>query len=383
MDLDNGQTQPSEGLVQENNKPPDHLGNNKKSILIYVVVFILAVLIITAAVLWFIGSKNSGSTETKDSSARQTATATLGTQLDPNKNYGNKYADGILPVGDNKYVTDSPKKGYVYVCSNYARNLQTDPGGANVRGPWFSSDGQTWDINKKVNVSGNVQWSGKFTNKVSGDKRVITTNDLPLNHTTGIFPISSSDPAYQYDRNPNTISPQSLTYSIDPSPVYSSAPNCIGGTVGIMLSGVQLFSAFDAGGRDAGAWETQDSCQGHPQQQGAYHYHTLSSCIKDTSVSSVIGFALDGFPITGPKVGTGNILTTADLDECHGLTSQISLNGKQVNSYHYVMTEDFPYSISCYRATPIQPPGLDAQQNAQKQGQIPNRQPIGQKPPLH
>jgi hypothetical protein len=131
----------------------------------------------------------------------------------------------------------------------------------------------------------------------------------------------------------------------------------MGGEVGVMLTGVAIFNGFDAGGRDAGAWEVQDSCGGHPQKSGEYHYHTLSSCIKDISVKTVIGYALDGFPITGPTVAPNNILTTADLDECHGITSSYMVDGKTVTGYHYVMTQDFPYSVSCFRAQAIKPPG--------------------------
>ncbi|HVS58724.1 MAG TPA: YHYH protein, partial [Candidatus Saccharimonadales bacterium] len=309
---------------------------------------------------------------------RPTTPTVQGMQLDTSKSYGNKYADGVLPVGDGKYVTTGPKQGYVYACSQYAQNLASTNGGAMTRGPWFSSDGKTWNITKKVNVLGTVYWHGNMTDTVSGSTRTIVSNDLPINDPTGTFPIQSSDPAYQYDRNPNTITAQSYTFSLPANPTYGTQPNCIGGTVGIMTTGVEIFSAFDAGGRDAGAWEVQDGCQGHPQEQGAYHYHTLSSCINNRSVHDVIGFALDGFPITGPNVGTNNILTSSDLDECHGIVSQITLDGKSVTMYHYVMTEDFPYSVSCYRGTAIQPPGLQAQQQAQQGGQIPNRQ---QKPP--
>ena len=76
--------------------------------------------------------------------------------------------------------------------------------------------------------------------------------------------------------------------------------------------------------------------------------------------------AFDGFPITGPKVDDKNVLTTSDLDECHGITSTVTLDGKAVTTYHYVMTQDFPYSVSCFRSTPVQAPprltlGLDAQ----------------------
>jgi hypothetical protein len=271
------------------------------------------------------------------------------------KNYGNKYANGILPVGDGKYSSSSAKAGSVYVCSQYAQNLSQGGGGASTRGPWFAGTTQ-WDINKKTAVQGHVNWAPSMNASVTGGKRVITTNDLP-SHFTGVFPISSSDPAYAYDRNPNSIKSQSLTYSLA-VPASPGQPSCMGGQSGVMLTGVALFNAFDAGGRDAGAWEVQDGCNGHPEKTGEYHYHTLSSCITDASVQTVIGWALDGFPITGPKVGDNNILTTSDLDECHGLTSPINLDGKKVSMYHYVMTQDFPYSVSCFRGTAIQPPGL-------------------------
>jgi hypothetical protein len=288
------------------------------------------------------------------------ASKVQGLQLDAKKNYGNKYSSGILPVGDNKYVTDEAKQGYVYVCGQYAQNLKSDKGGAGSRGPWFVNNNTQYDLNKKLKVQGNIAWKPSFSNTESGATRTITTNDLP-NHATGVFPISSKDPAYSYDRNPNTIKAQSLTYSFSDAPTYGT-PNCVGGEVGVMLTGVALFNGFDAGGRDAGAWEIQDGCNGHPQVSGEYHYHTLSSCIKDTNVSTVIGYALDGFPITGPQVGTNNILTTSDLDECHGLTSEVVINGKKATTYHYVMTQDFPYSLSCFRAKAANPPGQQGQQ---------------------
>jgi len=278
----------------------------------------------------------------------------VGPQLDTTKNYGNKYANNLLPVGDGKYVTDAPKQGYVYACSNYATNLGQSQGGAGVRGPWFTSNNTQYDVSKKAHVGGSVTWQASFSNTVSGTTRTITTDDLP-SHPTGVFPIMTTDPAYAYDRNPNKIATQTLSYSLNTDPTYGT-PNCMGGEVGIMLTGVALFSAFDAGGRDAGAWEVQDSCGGHPQKDGEYHYHTLSSCIKDVSVKTILGYALDGFPITGPTVAPNNILTTSDLDECHGITSDIMVGGKTVSSYHYVMTQDFPYSVSCFRGTPAQRP---------------------------
>jgi hypothetical protein len=295
-------------------------------------------------------------TDTRTAVTASAATATTvqvaGLQLDTSKNYGNKYADGILPVGDNDYSLTTPKVGTILLCHAPGGG----EGGAGSRGPWFVNNNTEYDINKKLAVSGSVTWTGSYSMTLASGQRVIVTNDLPLNHTTGTFPIKSTDAAYLYDKNPNSIKSQSLTYTLTESPIQLSLPGCMGGESGVMTTGVALFDGFDAGGRDAGAWEVQDSCNGHPQVDGEYHYHTLSSCIKDVSVKTVIGYALDGYPITGPTISTGNVLTTDDLDECHGIVSQINLDGTLTTSYHYVMTEDFPYSVSCFRGTAINAP---------------------------
>lgn len=334
---------------------PSKFDKNKS----YILIIAVALVLVGVPGWWAVNSQGSRpkATATPEPSISTSATpaatipvlSSTSLKLDPNKNYGNKYAGGILPVGDKKYVTTSPKVGYIYVC-----RVPQGGGGAGSRGPWFSADGTTYDLNKKAAVAGSVKWQASYNMSVSGSQRIITTNDLP-EHVTGVYPVQTSDPAYVYDRNPNSIGAQSFTYTLPAKPTVQ-APGCMGGESGIMTTGVALFDGFDAGGRDAGAWEVQDGCSGHPQNTHEYHYHTLSKCITDTSVQTVIGYALDGFPITGPKVGEGNILTTSDLDECHGITSNIMLDGQMVTSYHYVMTQDFPYSISCFKGNAIRPP---------------------------
>jgi hypothetical protein len=308
----------------------------------------VAVLTVTAAI-----ACSAGTTKvTTDPTPTSDGPSDRRVVLDPDEEFGDDYADGVLPVGDGKYRTDRAAKGYVYACAGYAQNLSNGMGGgAQLAGPWFSPDMSTYDVDEKPAVQGSVDWPADSSVTTKNGKRVIWTNDLP-EHPTGTFPVQASDPAYAYDRNPNTISAQDVTLTLTRKPVYGAA-RCMGGQVGVMTSGAELFSAFDAAGRDAGAWEVQDGCSGHPQMQGAYHYHTLSGCIGRTSVKRVIGWALDGFPITGPVVSKGNILTTKDLDKCHGITSKVKINGKLVTTYHYVMTQDFPYSVSCFRAEPV------------------------------
>lgn len=274
---------------------------------------------------------------------------------------GNKYASGELPLGDGHYVTSAPRKGYIYLC-----HIMGGEGGAQVNGKWIHGD--TWNIYQKIAVQGKITWdNARFSDMLENGQRVLSGNGLPINHPTGIFPISPSDPAYGLDRNPNSIMEQTLHDALPAEPVYSDTPYCMGGEAGIMLTGVPLFNGFDAGMRDAAAHEVQDSCEGHPQRSGQYHYHSLSSCIKDVSEKNVIGYALDGFPITGPEVAPGKYLTTDNLDECHGITSEITVDGRKKIAYHYVMTQDFPYSVSCFRGRPtrIGPSGTRRMQERQ------------------
>ncbi len=258
--------------------------------------------------------------------------------------------NGLLPLGDGLY-SNSPKAGYIYSCQTSFNAAQ---GGASTAGPWIQ--GKYWNLSKKVAVSGSVSWpNSKVSITVQGTNRMIISNGLP-NHPTGVFPIASSDAAYSYDRNPNSIKEQNLSISLTANPTAAASPSCVGmGMIGIMTNGVPIFNGFDAGGRDAAANEVQDSCQGHPQQDGQYHYHSGSSCLNDTIVngtSSLLGYALDGFGIYG-SYDNGKKLSSADLDVCHGTTSMVMWDGKLVSMYHYVITDDFPYTIACFKGTPI------------------------------
>ncbi len=252
-----------------------------------------------------------------------------------------------LPLGDNRHST-SPKAGYIWPC-----RIEPAGGGAGTDGPWINLKSGTFDYSAKISVSGSVQWSQhQFKITLENGKRVITTNDLP-DHTTGIFPVARTDKAFQYDRNPNKIAAQSMRIELNANPTLAPQATCTPGAVGIMLTGVPLFNALDAPGRDAVAHELQDSCQGHPQMSSTYHYHNLTTCMTDevgsSGHSALMGYALDGFGIYGKHGENGKVLTSADLDECHGHTHTITWDGKTVEMYHYHATWDFPYTIGCMR----------------------------------
>jgi len=263
-----------------------------------------------------------------------------------------------LPIGDGRVTTSGPQRGYVYSCqTGFAAGGGPPGAGAQAEGPWIHGDG-TYDLTAKATVDGKVRWTNaKLRKSKSKSRRTYSGNGLPKGTTTGEFPIRSSDDAYSYDRNPNSIRSQSVRYSVPRHPQKASRPSCLSmGPVGVAKNGVAIFNALDAGDRDAVAHEVQDSCGGHPQMSGLYHYHAIPSCLtkgeSKRRASGLVGYALDGYPIYGPRGHGGRLLTNADLDACHGQTSRVFFAGRWQLIYHYNATLEYPYTLGCYRGTP-------------------------------
>lgn len=274
---------------------------------------------------------------------------------------GAPVSEAAIPLGDGK-VSSSAQVGYEDSCTSQFRG-----GGARSSPPWIDTSGQSWSLPAKIAVEGQNSWpDARHSFTVQGANRVLSTNDLPEPSIpeglkpglTGDFPISPSDPAYRYDTNPNRIAAQSLSWTVPANPTSAAAPSCTPlGPIGVMVNGVVMFNALDDAGRDAGAHEVQDSCDGHPQGREMYHYHDFSACLATaaTSVagsSTLVGYALDGFGVYLERDARGNLPTDADLDACHGRTSTVTWDGRSVSMYHYDVTLEYPYLVGCFRATP-------------------------------
>jgi hypothetical protein len=248
-------------------------------------------------------------------------------------------------------VSTTPKAGYVDSCSTSFR------AGGGHSGNWINAANNTWNSKTKVSVEGAVAWpDASYSATVSGANRVITTNDLPEHDTTGIFPIALSDPAHQYDGNPNHIGVQNVSYTLPLNPGAANTPGCTTlGAIGVLNNGVLLYNGLDASGRDAVAHETQDSCNGHPDGGDHYHYHDIPSCILATATgsSTLVGYALDGYGIYVERDSQGNLPSNADLDECHGRTSSVTWNGAVASVYHYDATLEYPYTVGCFHGTSV------------------------------
>jgi hypothetical protein len=258
-----------------------------------------------------------------------------------------------LPIGTDKVSTTGPAVGGLFACdAGFAGG-----GGAHAAGPWIDEAAGTWNLSAKVSVRGEVSWPmATYSEVVDGTNRVISSNGLPVDEITGEFPIASDDPAYAYDRNPNRIAGNEVEVVLPLNPAVAPTATCLGkGGVGVLKNGVSLFAPIDERNRDAAAYETQDKCDGHPQQTSVYHYHEIPSCIRNAAEgsSTVVGFAFDGFPIVVERDGNGDLPTNADLDECHGRISKIELDGALVETYHYSATFEFPYFIGCFKGVPV------------------------------
>lgn len=171
----------------------------------------------------------------------------------------------------------------------------------------------------------------------------VHSDGLP-NHKTGTFPNRD---------NPNRILRQQYHFLIPLHPRRAPHPVPLPmGPIGVAVNGIPFYNPYNARGQDAvdGPFaEVFDSCCGHPDEWGRYHYHKYPVCLKSPFkdepgvASPLIGYAFDGYEIYGPNCREG--VPPTDLDECNG-------HECDDRGYHYHVTEKFPYILGAYRGHP-------------------------------
>lgn len=209
--------------------------------------------------------------------------------------------------------------------------------------------------------------------RVSHDAQflVIESQGYP-NHPTAVFPNSG---------NPNTIRVQSFTFRLPLVPkLAGNITRLPMGPIGTALNGVVFFNPFEMEGMNAVEGYSEvwlDSCCGHPQQTGVYHYHKYPSCVKSPfkddgkQHSPIIGFAFDGFPLYGPYESEGvmakDLKKSEALDVCNG-------HMDEARGYHYHVTPGrFPYILGGYAGV-VEPSNNRGLRRAQTGALIDNTQ---------
>ena len=141
---------------------------------------------------------------------------------------------------------------------------------------------------------------------------------------------------------------QKYNISIPKVPTYNTGLHgCLPkNMIGITRTGVAIYNPLTRDNFNAVEGQDReifDTCGGHPNLHGAYHYHKIpDSCLYKGEIDEFIGVALDGFPIYGPRASdVDHLITSADLDKCHG---------REVNgAYRYHATTTWPYFLGCYK----------------------------------
>ena len=232
---------------------------------------------------------------------------------------------------------------------------------------------------------------------LSDGYRHVRSNGIP-DHQTGSFPNAA---------NPHTIQAQNLYYKMTASPQWGPRAYDLGlWPFGVALNGIP-FDPYTAewyqNDRNSG-WHYEalsgfinlgaDMNNAHVQPNGLYHYHGLPWGVMDNDPfhhSNLIGYAADGYPIyaqygysdpgnsgspikqiassyrlkSGNRSGgpggayDGTFIEdyhyqagTGDLDECNGRNG-VTPEYPQ-GTYHYFVTDSFPYVPRCFKGTPDQ-----------------------------
>ncbi|QQR90751.1 MAG: YHYH protein [Myxococcales bacterium] len=251
----------------------------------------------------------------------------------------------------------------------------------------------------------------QYLESISGNKRLITANGIP-NHDVGEFPnndnpntIAAQSYNFEVPVSPSGKGEDSeLTFGIAISGVVFEP-----GTAEMWrdnpdwrYEALRYADAPDYFQVNGGSDTTMhpnglgvDCNFAHVQPDGSYHYHGIPTGLLPSSPAlTFVGWAADGYPVfakwgyedandvqsnlielkssyalkngTRPSGSSGPggsydgtfvqdwqyAEDSGDLDECNGRTGVVSVNGEQMTTYHYYLTETFPYIPRCYHASP-------------------------------
>lgn len=279
-------------------------------------------------------------------------------------------APSVLKTAPTGTSIAAPAKNTIWPCPD----LIPAPGGVSIPTqlteadtPWVK-DGEI-TVSEIVTVPGAVKMKSVF--KITETKKIrsIRGNGIP-NHPIGTFPIPESSPSYKYyaalpaegyaNAAEIPVAPYDMHADLPMNPKMSEEPYCLPSLMtGYALTGAawHIEAAPDSSLNiyDPNAALPTDRCFGHPYAT-EYHYHGYSwKCMKQGKAgkqSPLLGYALDGFGIYGPRGADGKLITNAQLDECHGRVGEVMFNGKRQVMYHYVLNNEYPYSIGCFRGKP-------------------------------
>jgi hypothetical protein len=151
-----------------------------------------------------------------------------------------------------------------------------------------------------------------------------------------------------------------ITILLPMTPKIADKPTDLGtvAKVGIALDGMPIFADAPSVLK-TGHMPALDTCGGHIDPGGWYHWHATSTDINSVydqkkvaakfalqqSPSAQFAYAFDGYAMYGTTEPNGKVPT--DLDACNGHIDPTARNPK--GEYHYHATSDFPNLPKCLK----------------------------------
>ena len=215
-------------------------------------------------------------------------------------------------------------------------------------------------------------WASAVKTTYKSTSVAMSTTDIPNHKRDAYYAVPNAGVVVPTSSTAHVVKDptkaQSLSFTFPTKPSYTAkVTDSPLGSIGLMISGAVLYNPYEGDGTTVAmssnfsvtmssgtkAWFV-DHCAGHPTPDvGQYHYHAGSSCVEskvDTKMgaSHLIGVALDGFPIYGPRDINGKTVAVKSLDRCNGIKSATPEFPKGI--YHYVLpdTTDATSSIRCF-----------------------------------
>ncbi len=131
---------------------------------------------------------------------------------------------------------------------------------------------------------------------------------------------------------------------LTPTPTKQPFPLAEYGVIAVALNGIPVFGARLMDGSNAVEGRFAVPCFGHPSQSGMWHYHhPFFGCNWIADNSTLIGYALDGFPIFGPIAGDKETIDNL-LDQCNGRFLPDGTYRYHVRTFSQV-DETLPYKL--------------------------------------
>ena len=187
---------------------------------------------------------------------------------------------------------------------------------------------------------------------VDGSFVVLRATSVP-DHSSPYFGPGNSGyepPQSGMQVNPNQITSQNMVLRVPITPQVVTSPSDTPlGVMGVAVNGVALFNQY-AAGRAPLTSEifSFDRYNGHPQQNGRYHYHIEPVYLTAQGSGRLVGVLLDGFPVYGTRDPGGAV--PSGLDTCNG---HIGVTPEFPQGlYHYHIVAAPPYIAGCFRGQP-------------------------------